>query len=1168
MNTSSCRILPRFAAGVLLTFALPLFGQQTSGSISGVVQDSQRAVVPGARVTLVNDLQGSVVGDYTTGTDGAFLFTPLQPARYTINVEGAGFKKYVKTGIELSANDKFDLPAIVLEVGTATEQITVEASANRLETVTAERSGLVTGTQMADLALNGRNFTDLMKTIAGVAPDNLASFNGQRTDQANYMVDGATTMDSGNNGFGLYRLNTDAIAEMKVVTNSMGAEFGRSSGAQVAVITKGGGKDFHGTGYWFHRNEGMNANTFTNNVLGQSRPIYRYMTVGYNFSGPVFIPGKMNRNRDKLFFFMSHEWQRSKSPSTSQQLTMPTAAERQGDYSATRDGANIPVTIKDPTTGQAFPGNKIPQSRFSPSGAAILNWLPLPNKSGNPSFNWLSQLSSSTPRFDALYRGDYNITEKWRVFGRYFANHSTTINPYGNTNFGAGTLIGLSPVIMPTSAWSLLGNVAATISPTLTNELVISSTRITLPVDPPAGDSPYLEKNAKLNIPQLFPAANPAGLVPNFSFGGVPSGTALLNSTYYTRMLGQPYYNNNPILNVTENLMKVVGSHVMKAGFFFENALKTQTPVATNTPSIAFDRDTQNPGDSNWAFSNALLGNFRTYEQLNKIFDANYRYQSYEWFVQDSWKLLPNLTLNYGVRFSLMQPMYEQDNLIASFNPALYDPKQAVTLYRKTLVNGQAAALDPFTGKTAPAVLIGAVVPGHGNINNGLIQAGANGYPRGLMDSRPPQIGPRFGISWVPGGGDGKTVIRMGGGAFYERLEGNVAFGQVNNPPVLRSSQVWYGNIASLSDTAATDFPVAARGISKDGHIPTVYNYSFGIQRQLPAGILLDASYVGSQSRHLVTSMPFNQAAFGSAWLPQNQDPTVTPKFDGSTTLPVNMYRPYLGYTGPGSIYTFGGSANYNALQVTANRRMRNGLQFGMAYTWSKALGTASAIGGNNHPTDLRKAQYGPLTFSRTHILSVNYVYNIPGLARRGSFLDNAVGKTVLNGWQLSGIGTFSTGAPDNVTYSVTGIGATLLNRQITGSEDYAPRVVMTCNPNQASGVYAWVNTSCFAPAQKGSQGIDSGFNRIGGPGVNNWDLSIFKKLQLSKDGGRYIQLRCETFNAFNHTQWSAFNNVAQFNASGQLVNAANAGGGRFGFGALSTNRAARIIQIAAKLYF
>ena len=1157
--------------GGFMVAGLPLFGQQTSGSISGVVQDSQGAVVPGAKVTVINEIQGAVVMESVTGPEGAFLFTPLQAARYTVNVEFTGFKKYIKTGIELNANDKFALPPAVLEVGAAGEQITVEASATRLETVTAERSGLVTGTQMVDLALNGRNFTDLMKTVAGVASDNLASFNGQRTDQANYMVDGATTMDSGNNGLGNYRLNTDAIAEMKVVTNSMGAEFGRSSGAQVAVITKGGGHDFHGTGYWFHRNEGMNANTFTNNILGLPRPIYRFMTTGYNFSGPVYIPGKMNRNRDKLFFFVSHEWQRSLSPSTSQQLTMPTAAERQGDFSATRDGAGVPVTIKDPTTGQPFPGNKIPQTRFSKYGPGILNWLPLPNVSGNPSFNWLSQLSSSLPRFDELYRGDYNITDKWRMFARYLGNHSLRSDAYGSNGYGSQNLLGFTPVTMPTRAWSLLGNLATIISPTLTNEFVIARTELTLPVNPPPSGSPFLDSTAKLNIPQLYPGANKAGFVPNFSWGGIPSGTALLGGSYYTNFLGQPYFNTNPILNITDNVTKVVGSHTLKAGVFIETARKTQTPVAANTGQVAFDRDTQNPGDTNWAFSNALLGNFRTYQQLNKIFDANYLNQSFEWYVQDSWKARSNLTVNYGLRFNLVHPMYERDNLIASFNSSLYDPKQAVTLYQKTLVNGQQLALDPFTGKTAPAVLIGAIVPGHGNINNGLVQAGANGYPRGLMDSRGLQYGPRLGLVWSPGGVNGKTVVRMGGGAFYERLEGNVAYGQVNNPPVLRSAQVWYGNLANLADTAATDFPVNARGISKDGHIPTVYNYSFGIQRQLPSGFLLDASYVGSQSRHLVTSMPFNQAGWGSAWLPQNQDPTVTPKYDGTTTLPVNMYRPYLGYTGPGSIYTFGGSANYNALQVTMNRRMRNGLQVGMAYTWSKALGTASAIGGTNHPTDLRKAQYGPLSFSRTQILAVNYVYSLPNFARKGSFLDNVAGKTVLNGWQLSGIATFSSGAPDNVTYSMTGVGATLLNRQITGSEDYAPRVVMTCNPNRSGGdrtLYAFINTSCFAPAKKGSVGMDSGTGRITDPGVNNWDLSIFKKIQLGGDSGRYIQIRGESFNAFNHTQWSAFNNTAQFNATGQIVNLANAGGGRFGFGALSTNRAQRIIQIAAKLYF
>jgi hypothetical protein len=432
-----------------------------------------------------------------------------------------------------------------------------------------------------------------------------------------------------------------------------------------------------------------------------------------------------------------------------------------------------------------------------------------------------------------------------------------------------------------------------------------------------------------------------------------------------------------------------------------------------------------------------------------------------------------------------------------------------------------------------------------------------------------------------------KTVLRAGGGVFYERAQGGPVYYQIANPPVLRESQITYGNLSSIAASALAQFPVAASGISRDGHIPTVYNYSLGVQRELPLGILLDVSYVGSQSRHLITLVPFNDLPFGSAWLPQNQDPTVTPKYDGTTTLAANLYRPYLGIASPttsnisnqGYITTFGGSANYNGLQVAVNRRVGRGLNLGMQYSWSKALGISSGTSGGNtgvYPSDVRNANYGPLTFDRTQSLSLNYIYDIPGVAKKGSFLDNAVGRIVLNGWQFSGLTSIGSGAPVNVSYSVTGVSAALLNREITGSEDIGPRVVMTCNPNESMGdrnINAFINTSCFAPAAKGSVGEDSGYNRLRGPGIDQWDMSLFKRLPVGRSESRYIQLRLEAFNAFNHVEWNTFNTAAQFNASGKIVNlptAEGGAGGRFGFGALNTVRAnsQRILQIAAKFYF
>jgi hypothetical protein len=1108
------------------------------------------------------------------------------PGTYTVSVEAMGFKKYLQSGIVLDVNTKLGLPPIGLAVGAAGESVTVEANAVQLQTVTAERAGVVDGQQIVDIALNGRNFNNLLRTVPGADADGTISINGQRTDQANFTVDGQTVIDTGVNvqtGFG-YRISVDAMAEFKVSSNAMSAEFGRNSGAQIQVVTKSGAHDFHGGAYWFKRGEFMNANSFVNNaspvlVNGQSAaqfPIYRYMTLGYNIGGPIFIPGVFNRDRQKLFFFISQEWNRQITPNTPRQITVPTALERQGNFSQTRDASGTLVPIIDPTTGQQFPNNIIPASRFNQFGQAILNYLPMPNVFGNPSYNYQSQVPSVSPQFDEVYRVDYNINARWRLFGRAMRSHNTQNNPYGRGD--SANVLALSALPAPTFAWpNVTVNLATIISPTLTNEIQYGYTKNGIPGAPPPSTSPYYRVNSNLQIPLLYPTADPIGLVPNFGFGGVP-GPAV-NSYLTTQQLtsqfnGLPYANANPLYNAIDNLTKVAGTHTIKAGIFIEHAIKTESAFGDVNSTIAFGRDSLNPGDTNWAWSNALLGNFQSYTQYSRYPIGNYPYMNIEWYVQDSWKVTPKLTVNYGLRFNLVPPSYEQRNNVANFLPSLYNPSQAVRLYQPTLVNNQRMAFDPVTGQLLNSAYVGFIVPGSGNINNGTVDAGVNGTPRGLMDNRGVQWGPRLGIAYAL---NNHTVIRMGGGVFYERVVAGMIRTQATDPPFVRETQLLYGNISNIAASGSLQGPVGVSGISPDGHVPTVYNYSAGVQRELPLNLLLDVSYVGSISRHLVLLYPFNDVPYGP--------PTNT----GSTSLPANLLRPYLGYNGPttssfsnyGYINNFGGSSNYNALQIAVNRRVASSLTLGFQYSWSRALGTASCSFGAGpcgvRPGDVRSVDYGPLTFDHTQQLSFNYIYNVPSVARKGSFLDNAAGRMVFNAWQISGLTSITDGSPVNITYSVTNVSAATLNRETTGSEDVAPRVGFSCNPNGSGGggLYSFVNTSCFTPApiRDPSFGNDSGNNRLRGPGLNNWDMSLFKNIQWGKETSRRIQLRLEAFNAPNHVEWATFNAAAQFNAAGQIVNlptAVGGTGGRFGFGALNSVRtnSQRILQVAAKFYF
>ena len=885
--------------------------------------------------------------------------------------------------------------------------------------------------------------------------------------------------------------------------------------------------------------------------------------------GPIYIPGVLNKNKDKLFGFMSQEWNHNIIPGTLHQITVPTAAERTGDFSLTHDATGAIQKIIDPATrsaanpgGTQFVGNLVPAARFSQYGPPVLNWLPLPNTAGQASYNYQSQIASSQPSYDQIYRVDYNLSEKWRFFVRALDNKQTQNVPYGRAD--TSNNLGLTPFYAPTYGWSLTANVATIITPTLFNEFQFGYTVNGIPGNGPVDGSPYFRSVSNINIPLLYPAANISGVIPNFNFSGVPFGAGTANGSQMTSFAGTPYNNRNPVWNYIDNITKVTGRHTIKGGIYYEYAIKTENAFKPYNATIDFGRDANNPGDSNWAFSNALLGNYLSYTQINKDPLPSYPYKNIEFYGQDTWKVTSKLTLNYGLRIAFIKPFHDTLGLMSNFDPSKYDPAQRVVFYQPSGTGASRRAQNPITGELLPAVLIGAIVPGVGNINNGMVQSGQNGTPEGLMQDRGAHWGPRLGIAYQI---DSKTVFRMGGGVYYERVATfgiGITSNYTTNPPNLRTAQLYYGNVADIASSPGTFFPTAISKLSSDGHVPTVYNYNAGIQRELPWNLFAEISYVGTQSRHLWLAQPINLAPLGSAWQPYTQDPTTTAKFDGTTNLPVNMYRPYAGYTNAID-YTWGTNNNYNALQTSLNKRV-GALQLGVAYTWSKALGVS--VG---HITDTRAAGYGPLPQDRTQSLVVNYIYDLPGV-HKGSFLDNAATRLVVNGWQLSGLTSVSSGAPVNVTYGVSGVAGTTLNRMITGSEDVAPRVVFTCNPNVSGSIDAFVNTSCFAPAQKGSVGLDSGYDRLRGPGLQNWDMSLFKNVSI-KEGRAHIQLRLEAYNAFNHTEWGSFNNAITFNAAGKIANLPTqlgGTGGRLGFGALNSVRlnSQRILQVGAKIYF
>jgi Carboxypeptidase regulatory-like domain/TonB-dependent Receptor Plug Domain len=1157
--------LTLYVMAAALFSASLLCGQQISGSINGVVKDAQQAAVGGAKVTISNLDQGTS-RTVVTATDGSFVVTQIQPGSYTVSVEATGFKKFENKDVRVFANDRLSLGDIVLSLGAVNETVTVEAQGDTVQTSSAERAGVLTGRQVTELAENGRSLFDLTRVLPGVVyTGGLGGIqaNGNRGNQNNFTLDGVTNVDTGSNGGTLATTNIDMIAEMKVITNSQPAEFGRSSGAQIEVVTKGGTKDFHGTGYFFHRHEDLNANTWRNNVDGRQKDYYRYNTAGFNVGGPAYIPGKLNRNKDKLFFFVGLEWQKQLVPQGLHNVTVPTAAERNGDFSQTHDAGGAPVTILDPANGKVpFPGNIVPKSRFNPDGYKILNWYPQPNALGiDPSYNFQTSDSNTYPRREEIYRGDYNINDKWKAYARFIRNADETSMAYGQWN--ASYNIPFGPMSFGAPGWSFVSNVTTIINPTLTNEFVFGSSRNDLHITPITDAFNASKVGVSYTMP--FPNADKLKLVQNWNFGGVPNAPT-------TGFAGTPFLNFNHTYDITDSVAKVHDTHTMKAGIYLHKSLKDQTAFTSVNGIINFDRDANNPNDANWAFANALLGNYDTLQQSSEVLNGQYRSWNVEWYLQDNWRATSKLTLEYGMRFYWVQPQYDQALQTSAWNPGLYNTANTAVLRTAGLdASGKRVSINPLTGEQGPAALIGSIVnTGKGFVNgvyaNGMGQAGKNGYPKGLMADRGILYAPRLGIAYQL---DSKTVVRAGGGVFYDRLQGNPVFDMLPNPPSTIIPKFYYGNLASIPPASAgTFFPAGVVGFDEGGNIPTTYNWNFTIQRQLPFDLLLDVGYVGSSSNHDLYRVNQDAIPLGAAWLPQNQDPlNSSPKFDGTTSNQPNFYRPYLGYAGT-TDYGFGANSNYHALQVAAHRRFGRSFTFDGAYTWSKVLGTASGDGSTVNPFNSRAADYGPLSYDHTQVLVFNYVYNLPTFVKSKSAFGR-IGGGIANDWQISGITTFQTGAPVTPSFTISGIGN--LNERYTGSPDIGPRVAMTGSPSYPKGIYQWMNPTTFAlPPVKGSAGFDSAPDSLRLPGDNDWDISIFKNIPLPREG-MHIQLRVEMFNAFNHARFNAVNTSAQFNPSGQLINTPSVlggTGGRFGFGALTGTADPRRIQLAAKFYF
>jgi hypothetical protein len=1124
------------------------FGQSISGSIVGTVSDPGDLAVAGAKVVLTQVATGAVRAA-DSDVRGDFVFGTLQPGEYSLRVEAPGFKALHKTGVQLSAAERLPVGRLQLEVGTVAESIEVTAQGSVVQTASAERAGSITSAQVDQIAIKGRNVMELLQLLPGVVNNTNSdviqrgwnlNVNGNRQNTTSVTYDGMATNAIGNNNNSVLMISQDAVAEVRVLLSNYQAEFGRMSGANVQLVSKSGTRDFHGGGSYYKRHEQFNANNFFNNQVGAAIPRYRYNTWSYNIGGPVYIPGHFNAARQKIFFFWNQEFWPLKSGTALQRITVPTALEKTGEFSQSLDVNNKVIVINDPTTGKAFPGNVVPKSRLNSSGVALLGVFPAANffdrgiSAGR--YNYLYQGENSEPKSTTALKFDFNLNPRNLVTVNYSAHRDSSQGPFVGNNLNWGALNNKRTF----DGRGLIGSYKRIFSPTLINELNAGFTDRPEEEILSDGVSKLQRDKVGFNVGQFNPAANPLNLLPAVSFAGINAPAVI---GYDGRF---PLHTTHKSLTVNDNITKTLNAHTIKAGFYYDFYWRGASDNSI-IPFGRFDfgRDVNNPLDTNYAYSNTVLGIFRSYtETTNRPF-AEWRLSNVEWFAQDAWKVTRRFTLDYGLRFMMVVPIWEKENRISGFLPSAFDRSKTVQLIQPKMDGGKRVGVHPVTGAIYPASAIGYVAPGTGNPVNGMVSPLTDSsLPRGLVNSRSVQYAPRLGFAWDVTG-RGKTAVRGGFGMFYNRqnLDSQI-LAHAFLPPLVSNPEVTYGTLDTLLTSSGLSSTQNVQGVDAIGKIPTVYNWNFTLQQDIGFGTVVDASYVGNAGRHLMWQRDLNPVPLGANFQKNNIDPTT------NRAYPKAFLVPYTGYND--LIYReWGASSNYHSLQVSANRRFARGLQFGAAWTWSKAMdynstdqSTVSAL------VPVRVWNYGMSDYDRTHMFKLNWLWEIPRAAVSNKLLDR-----VINHWQISGMLSFISGSPSSVGYRTT------TTTDITGTPTQGARIVVLSNPvlpKSEQTFSEFFRTDVFRLPATGTFG-NAARTVIRGPGTNDWDVALFKNIPVNER--MRFQLRWETYNTFNHTQFSGVDTTATFDTvTGEQVNAR--------FGEFTGARPARIMQLSLRFLF
>lgn len=1126
------------------------FAQTVVGRISGTVQDANGASIPNATVKVINSANNSE-RTVTTDENGFFTITNLPVGTYTIEAEQKGYKKALVSGQSVTADARLTVD-LKLEVGEVSETVEIVGAAGEtVNTTSGEVARVIDQQQVQNLALNGRNYIQLLSFVPGVAllnddqlelttslATNNQSINGNRGQTNNVTIDGGFNLQSGSNASQVNNLGIDYIQEVKIQTSNFSAEYGRNSGAQVSLVTRSGGNDFHGSAFEFLRNDKLDARAF----FAPVRPTLRFNNFGYSFGGPII--------KDKLFFFGGQEWKYIRRLSAAQRRTVPSLAELNGDFSfrlrgpdgnvgtaddgVLRDPNNAANTCVAPVISNGvvttpanrtgcFGGNNvalrniIPTNRITPDGLAIANvfrtsiGLAAAFNNSPIGNNITFQQPNPLDYREDLVRIDYRINSKHNLYGRYIHDKNVLIDPFGTF---INTQLPTIPSLRQRPGTSIQLSHTWMISPTFINEAKATGAWVAQRI-PPDGDLWKRETYGFAFQQLFFNGGRFENSIPDTTINGFASffGAA--------RSLLSPTTD----INVSDTVTLVRGNHTFKTGLSVTRNRIDQNARTTYAGQVDFNTG-GNTRTSNNSFADALLGNFRTYSEQARDPMGFFRFTQTEAFVADSWKVSRKLSLELGMRYQYGLPIYTQANNLANFDPSLYNPAQAVTI----LANGNIDTTkggNRFNGLVragdgVPAEELGRVPGG----DSAEVRAVPTGGPRGLYEPHH-YFMPRFGFAYSPFE-DNKTSIRGGFGMYYDRIEGNLIFPSLSNPPYATSAQFQNANLNNITGGSTTAAPFAQiNAVNPKLDTPYTMSYSLSLQRELPYGIFAEAAYVGNLGRHLIRQPDINLPTFEQ--LRANAAP--------GPNLNVNALRPFKGYTAI-RMRLSDATSNYHGMQLYAAKR-KGDLLMTTSYTWSKVLTTASGFNDNPEDPFNQKFNYGPATFDRRHIFSITYTYKPKMFHRTRGFA-----RAVLDGYEVSGVTRLQSGPYLTVTGQGPGAANSALgNRRADciGSDQLIP--------NGERGPNNWINRAAFTTAPDTRRG-SCGVGTVEGPGAQSWDFSLRRRFALTEKFN--LQFQADIFNAFNRTNFR------------DLESNLNNGG----FGQISTSGPPRNIQFGLKLTF